>query len=317
MRITRTLAAATAAVTVLVLGATPAAAHVSSAADEAHETYGAYDGYDAYDAAPDVRQIRHIPLQGAVNVRDVGGYRTYDGERVRHGRVYRADALSRLTDADVTALAGLGLGRVVDFRIADEVRFDGPDRLPAGLTATARPVTDNGLFQRIMTAIGSRDPVKQEELLGGGRAEAFMRDAYRTFVTDAANRAVFAATLRDIADGGAPLLYHCTAGKDRTGWTTYVLLRALGVPERTAVDDYLASNAFRAAYDAKVRETLEQTGMMQNPDLLIPLQEVRTGYLDAALAEVTQHYGGFGGYLTRGLGLDARTLVALRERMVT
>lgn len=69
-------------------------------------------------------------------------------------------------------------------------------------------------------------------MLGGGRAEAYMRDIYRTFVTSPENRARFAATLREIADGGrGPLLYHCTSGKDRTGWLSYVLLRALAVPE--------------------------------------------------------------------------------------
>ncbi|MFD0413699.1 tyrosine-protein phosphatase [Streptomyces sp. NPDC127108] len=308
MRTTRTRTAATVAVLTLVLGAAPGVtAHAAPSAPRPSYTH------PLASEAP-----RQIPLQGAVNVRDVGGYRTYDGERVRHGRVFRADALSKLTDGDVSTLAGLRLRKVVDFRVAEEVRYDGPDRLPAGLVATARPVTDNGLFRQLMTVIGSRDPVKQEEMLGGGKAEAFMRDVYRTFVTDATDRAQFGATLRDIAGGGtaAPLLYHCTSGKDRTGWTTYVLLRAVGVPERTVVDDYLASNTFRAAYDAKLRETLRQTGMMQNPDLLVPLQEVRTDYLDAALAEVTRRYGGFGGYLTKGLGLDAGTLVELRRAMV-
>ncbi|GGR93378.1 protein-tyrosine-phosphatase [Streptomyces aureoverticillatus] len=305
---TRT-AAAVAAVFALTLGAAPAAA--------AHTAPAAPPAPAAPHAAP-ADAPRQIPLQGAVNVRDVGGYRTYDGESVRHGRVFRADALSRLTDADVAKVAGLGLRKVVDFRVAEEVAYDGPDRLPGGLVATSRPVTDNGLFRQLMTVIGSRDPVKQEEMLGGGRAEAFMRDVYRTFVTDATDRTQFGATLRDIAAGGtaAPLLYHCTSGKDRTGWTTYVLLRAVGVPERTAVQDYLASNTFRAGYDAKLRETLKQTGMMQNPDLLIPLQEVRTDYLEAALAEVDQRYGSFGGYLTKGLGLDAGALVKLRRALV-
>ncbi|MEV7191695.1 tyrosine-protein phosphatase [Streptomyces sp. NPDC093510] len=260
--------------------------------------------------------VRHIPLQGAVNVRDVGGHRTYDGERVRHGRVYRADALSKLTDADLGTIAGLGLKKVIDFRVPAEVQYDGPDRLPVGLSPTSRPVTDNGLFTRLITAIGSRDPVKQEEMLGNGRAAAFMHDVYRTFVTDSANRAQFAATLRDIAVSRSPLLYHCTAGKDRTGWTTYLLLRLVGVPERTATDDYLASNTYRAAYDARLREQLRQGGLMQNPDLIIPLQEVRTDYLDTALDEAEKRYGGLGGYLSKGLGLDAGTILKLRDRLV-
>ncbi|MEU4995355.1 tyrosine-protein phosphatase [Streptomyces sp. NPDC021622] len=314
MHIARTRTAVGVAISAIALGTLPAwAAHAEPTAP----------GRDTARHAPQHPRpasdgVRQIPLQGAVNARDLGGYRTYDGEQVRYGRVFRADALAKLTDADVGTLAKLGLKKVVDFRVPAEVKYEGADRLPAGLTPTSRAVSDNGLFTMLMTVIGSKDPVKQEEMLGNGKAEAFMRDVYRTFVTDGTNRAQFAATLRDIARGGdaSPLLYHCTSGKDRTGWTSYLLLRAVGVPERTAVGDYLASNTYRAAYDAKVRESLKQSGMMQNPDLLIPLQEVRTGYLEASLDEVKKQYGSFDGYLRKGLGLDARTILALRERMV-
>ncbi|MFF9014126.1 tyrosine-protein phosphatase [Streptomyces sp. NPDC014870] len=261
--------------------------------------------------------IRHIPLQGAVNVRDLGGYLTYTGDRVRQGLVYRGDALGKLTDADLTTLSGLRLATVVDFRIPLEIQADGADRLPGGLVPVSRTVTDNGLNALIRAAIGSRDPVKQEEMLGGGRAAAFMADVYRTFVTDADNRARFAATIRDIARPGAgPLLYHCTSGKDRTGWLSHLLLTVCGVPERYAVEDFLASNTFRAAYDAKLREGLKQAGLMQNPDLLIPMQEVRTEYLNAALTEAKTRYGSLFRYLTDGLALEPRTLAQLQDRLV-
>ncbi|MFJ8127079.1 tyrosine-protein phosphatase [Streptomyces hydrogenans] len=261
--------------------------------------------------------IRQIPLQGAVNVRDLGGHPTYDGERVRHGLVYRGDHLGKLTEADLVTLAGLGLARAVDFRIPLEVGHDGADRLPAGVTAVARPITDNGLFGQLTAAIGSRDPVLQEQMLGGGRAATFMADVYRTFVTDAANRAAFGRTLRELAaPGTGPVLYHCTSGKDRTGWTSWLLLRLVGVPERSATEDYLASNTLRAAHDARVREGLRQSGMMRNPELIVPLQEVRREYLDAALDEVRAGYGGLYRYVTAGLGLDLRTVAGLRERLV-
>ncbi|MFB7516120.1 tyrosine-protein phosphatase [Streptomyces sp. NPDC056144] len=261
--------------------------------------------------------IRQIPLQGAVNVRDLGGYLTYDGGRVRHGLAYRGDALGKLTDADVTTLAGLGLGTVVDLRIPLEVQYDGADRLPAGPAAVARPTNDNGLFAKILQAIGSRDPVVQEQMLGGGRAAAFMTEVYRIFVTDAGNRAAFGATLRDLADPArGPLLLHCTSGKDRTGWTSYLLLTLLGVPASSARADYLASNTIRGAYDAKVREGLKLGGFMQNPDLIVPFQEVRDAYLDAALDQVRVSYGSLFRYVSEGLGLEFRELVALRERLV-
>ncbi|MFJ2593044.1 tyrosine-protein phosphatase [Streptomyces erythrochromogenes] len=300
--------AAAAAVAAFALATLPTAAYAAAAP-------GA--GVGARHHQQQAETIRQITLQGAVNVRDLGGYRTWTGGQVRQGLVYRSDALGKLTDADLATVSGLGLTKVIDFRIPMEVQYDGADRLPAGLSATARPVSDLGLYGTLVGAIGSGDPVTQEQMLGGGRAEAYMRDIYRTFVTAPENRAQFAATLRELADGRqGPVLYHCTSGKDRTGWMSYVLLRALAVPEGTAERDYLASNTFRAAYDAKVRAGLKQSGRMQNPDLLIPLQEVRQDYLDSATAQMEADYGSFYGYLTQGLGLDLRTLAKLQSRLV-
>ncbi|WP_030707187.1 tyrosine-protein phosphatase [Streptomyces sp. NRRL F-2580] len=298
-----------AAAAALAIGTLPASAYAAAP--------GAGVSARHHQAQPQAETIRQISLQGAVNVRDIGGYRTWTGGEVRQGLVYRSDALSKLTDADVTTVSGLGLTKVVDFRIPMELQYDGADRLPSGLTATSRPVSDLGLYGTLVDAIASGDPVTQEQMLGGGRAEAYVRDIYRTFVTGPENRVQFAATLRELADGGqGPVLYHCTSGKDRTGWMSYVLLRALAVPEDTAERDYLASNTFRAAYDARLRAGLKQSGRMQNPDLLIPLQEVRQDYLDAATARMEADYGSFYGYLTEGLGLDLWTLAKLQNKLV-
>ncbi|MFD5413973.1 tyrosine-protein phosphatase [Streptomyces nojiriensis] len=299
-----------AAAAALAVGTLPASAYAAAAP-------GAGVSARHHQHQQQAETIRQIPLQGAVNLRDIGGHRTLTGGQVRQGLVYRSDALSKLTDADVTTVSGLGLTKVVDFRIPMELQYDGADRLPTGLSPTSRPVSDLGLYGTLVGAIGSGDPAVQEQMLGGGRAEAYMRDIYRTFVSSPENRAQFAATLREIADGRqGPVLYHCTSGKDRTGWMSYVLLRALAVPEDTAERDYLASNTFRAAYDARVRAGLKQSGRMQNPDLLIPLQEVRQDYLDSATAQLEADYGSFYGYLTQGLGLDLRTLAKLQAKMV-
>ncbi|OLZ64126.1 protein-tyrosine-phosphatase [Streptomyces sp. IMTB 2501] len=264
-----------------------------------------------------VDTVRHIALDGAVNVRDLGGYHTVTGREVRYGRVFRADALGKLTDTDIAKLSTLRLHTVVDFRTPDEVRRDGADRLPDGLKVTSRPVDDLGLSARILAVIGSKDPVRQREMLGDGKAEQLMRSVYRTFVTDVDDRRQFAGTLRDIADHKrSPLLYHCTAGKDRTGWMSYLLLRAVGVPSGTAEKDYLLSNDFRAEADRRTREGLEKAGLMEDPDLLIPLQEVREDYLAAALDQAGHDYGSLHGYLTQGLGLDTPTLAKLRAGLL-
>ncbi|MFI8951027.1 tyrosine-protein phosphatase [Streptomyces sp. NPDC053750] len=307
MRTARIRRTAAAVVSAVVLGLLPAGTVADAAAQP------------AATASRDVTAgaVRHIALQGAVNVRDLGGYRTEKGRQVRYGQVFRADGLGRLTDADVSKLAALDLRTVVDFRVPLEVRHDGADRLPEGVTAVSRPVNDLGLYGRTTEVIGSKDPVRQQEELGDGKAEQMMRSIYRTFVTDADSRRRFAALVRDIArHKRTPLLYHCTSGKDRTGWMSFLLLRAVGVPAETAEKDYLLSNEFRSEADRRTREALKQAGHLQNPDLLIPLQEVREDYLEAAVDQAEEDYGSLRGYLTDGLGLDAPTLAQLRARLL-
>ncbi|QLY34419.1 tyrosine-protein phosphatase [Nocardia huaxiensis] len=256
-----------------------------------------------------------ITLQGAVNVRDMGGFWTYDGSKTKSGKMIRADALGKLTDADVAKLGTLKLQQVIDLRTTAEVQGMGADRLPGGVPLVSRPIDDTGMFTKMFAAIQSKDPVKQQELLGDGKAEQIMGDVYRSFFnSDSLSK--FGQTVKDLANTSTATLFHCTAGKDRTGWVSYVVLRAVGVPESIARDDYMKSNDYRAAADAALRQQLKQAGIMQNPDLLIPLQEVREEYLDIAVDQVTAKYGDFGKFLTQGLGLDAATILKLRKNLV-
>ncbi|MFE3195748.1 tyrosine-protein phosphatase [Nocardia sp. NPDC059240] len=274
-------------------------------------------GMGAAVAAPiPMRQeATQITLQGAVNVRDVGGYATYTGDSTQAGKVIRSDALGKLTDADVQKLGTLGIQTVVDFRTAPEVQGLGADKLPAGVTAVSRPIDDGGIYLKTAQAIGSKDPVQQQALLGDGKAEQIMKNAYTNFLSADAT-AKFAQTIKDVAAAPGAILYHCTSGKDRTGWMTYVLLQAVGVPESVARQDYLLSNQYRAASDAALRAQLKAAGIMQNPDLLIPLQIVSDEYLDVAVAQMKQQYGDFGKYLSKGLGLDAGTILKLHHNFV-
>lgn len=258
-----------------------------------------------------------ISLQGAVNTRDIGGYRTYDGEKTKSGKAIRSDSLEKLTDADVQKLVGLKVKAVVDLRTPGEIQFAGADKPIPGAQAVARPIDDTGLFQQMLAVIQTRDPQKQQDALGNGKAEQIMLNMYTTFISRAESRTAFGQTIKDLANTDKATLYHCTAGKDRTGWLTYVLLRAVGVPEGTARQDYLLSNQYRAAADAALRQQVQQAGLMQNPDLLIPLQEVRDAYLDAAVDKMEKDYGDLGKFLTKGLGLDAGTILKLRKNLVT
>ncbi|MFJ9866146.1 tyrosine-protein phosphatase [Streptomyces sp. NPDC101165] len=194
--------------------------------------------------------------------------------------MYRSESLAKIRPEGVTALAGLRLGSVIDLRTLTEVQADGTDRLPAGVTPVPQPVDDTSLF-------------------------AFI-----------ANRAALGAAVRTVANSTKPVLFHCSAGKDRTGVVADTILRAVGVPASTAEIDYLLSNQLRAASDQALRDQLKAAGYMQNPDLLIPLQEVRSDYLAAFRDQAVHDYGSFGAFLINGLGLDGSTLTRLRGRLV-
>jgi len=168
---------------------------------------------------------RHVVLDGAVNVRDIGGYRSVQGLEVTRGRLFRGDTLSQLSSGDVDRLDRLGLRTVIDFRSPGEVLLGGDDRLAYGVEFAHLPVSGGDLGD-LYELIASGDHERQRRELGEGRAASFMAEMNRGFVTDARQREAFGAALRLIcAPGRLPLLYHCTAGKDRAGWMT-----AIGVP---------------------------------------------------------------------------------------
>lgn len=259
---------------------------------------------------------RVLSVPGLVNARDVGGYATYDGKSTRWGVVYRSETLSKLPADGVTALGQLGLGSVIDLRTAPEIQADGTDRLPAGVTAIAQPVDDTSLFAFIGQVVRSKDPAYQQAQLGNGAAEARMTALYRGFVTNPANRAALGSAIRTVANSTKPVMFHCSSGKDRTGVLADTILRAVGVPASTSEQDYLLSNQLRASADKALRDQVKAAGYMQNPDLLIPLQEVRSPYLAAFRDQAVADYGSFGDFLTNGLGLDTTTLAKLRARAV-
>ncbi|MFI1585939.1 tyrosine-protein phosphatase [Embleya sp. NPDC020630] len=259
---------------------------------------------------------RSLGLQGAPNARDLGGYRADSGRTVKYGQAFRADALGKLTDADVARLGGLGLDVSADFRTDIEITGNGVNRLPAGTPVENLPIADGNLTAITNAAVGSRDPIRQKELLGDGKAAAALENVYRGFVDDPAQRAQFATVLRDLADGKT-VIYNCTAGKDRTGWMSAIVLKALGVDDATVQADFLASNDNLRARNEATKAGLKAAGLMQDPSLMDPLLYVQKSYLDTAFAEVQSKFGSFDAYLRKGLNIDPITELRLRARLLT
>jgi protein-tyrosine phosphatase len=258
----------------------------------------------------------HLRLDGAVNVRDIGGYRSAFGPAVTSGQLFRADSLSQLTPPDLDRLAALGLRAVIDFRTSGEILLNGADRLPPGIQAVSLPVS-GGDLGAIYEVIASGDPERQQQALGAGRAADFMVAMNRGFVSDARQREQFGAALRMIAGGRVPLLYHCTGGKDRTGWMTAIILTTLGVPREAVTRDYMLSNDYHQAGYAKLRSDLVKAGMVRDPQLLRPVLEQSPAYLDAAFDEAERLFGTFEDFLERGLGAGEAAQRDLRDTLLS
>jgi len=265
---------------------------------------------------PERAPSRHVPLEGAVNVRDIGGYRSAYGREVIRGRLFRGDSLSQLTRNDTERLGQLGLRTVIDFRTPGEILLAGPDRLPYGVELAQLPVSGGDLGS-IYEVIASGDHDRQRWKLGNGRAASFMVEMSRAFVADERQREAFGAALRLMcAAEKLPLLYHCTGGKDRTGWMTAIVLTALGVPRELVLRDYLLSNDFHRTGYTKLRLDLIKTGIVGDPELLRPILELSPTYLGAAFEEADRRYSSFEEYLTRGLGVSDVMLAGLRRTLL-
>ena len=254
---------------------------------------------------------RRLPLDGAHNFRDLGGYETQDGRRLRWGVLYRSDALADLSDDDLAYLGRLGLRRVVDFRSPLERERDA-DRLPESpdLEVSLRPISGDAL-----------DPSElQDRLLSGDASGAelasLLIDANRAFVTDFSD--VYSAFLRELADAQRlPLLFHCTAGKDRAGFAAAVALLAVGVSRETVMSDYLLTNGYSAEHTQRMLRIIHWASFFRSdPDSVRPLFEARPEYLQAAFDTIDAEYGSVDAYLREGLAVDAALRARLRANLL-
>ncbi|MFG3140079.1 tyrosine-protein phosphatase [Streptomyces sp. NPDC048211] len=242
---------------------------------------------------------RLIALQGAVNFRDAGGYRTADGHWVKMGEVYRSDALDKLTTADLAKLRRLSVRTVFDLRMASE-RTAAPDLVPAGARhVVADVLAGSPTFTAMPTtpAEGVAMMVEGEKFMVSGDTA---KSAYRSVFGGIAD------------DRSRAVVFHCTAGKDRTGWANAALLTAIGVPRSTVMADYLASNDYRAEANAAALASMPAA----QAAVYKPLLDVRPEYLNSGFTEVGKEFGSFTAYEKRALGLDAGDIRELKRDLL-
>lgn len=249
--------------------------------------------------APDPTALdRTIDLRLVFNMRDLGGLRTADDRALRRGRLFRADGVQRLRDQDLETVRALGLRTVVDLRTAAEIGRSG--RFPVEQC----PVSWHSLpMIRRMWA--------EDDLVATTGAADFLRDRYLNMLTDGADSL---AEVIQLAADGQPLLFHCAAGKDRTGVVAAVLLGLIGVTREDIISDYHATAGAMAAFvDWLTLEHPEAIDAMtsQPPEYLEAPPEAMAGFLDA----VDARYGSMLG-LAEHLGVQPESVTRLRASVL-
>ncbi|MEM8966938.1 MAG: tyrosine-protein phosphatase [Bacteroidota bacterium] len=248
---------------------------------------------------------RQIYFRGTYNTRDLGGYSTTDGRRVRWGLLYRSDDLGDLKRSDWEYWNQIGIQQVVDFR-EPEALDRKPDRLPPDTSLIIRQ------FSVYDTSVTRRDNRKllQRADPETYNSETILLENNRMYVEQYTS--VFARTFEELLQQQHPLLYHCSAGKDRTGFMSAMILYALGVPYETIMRDYIASNYYR---QKRIRRRARLSPLIGiSPRISLPLLEVRTKYLEEAFRAIEEEYGSLDNYLVEGLQLSISERQALQEK---
>jgi protein-tyrosine phosphatase len=238
---------------------------------------------------------RHLNLAGASNFRDLGGYPGKGGRHTRWRHLFRSNHLGHLSDEDIAVLRDLGLKSAFDLRGAEE-------RLPTlckhdGIAVHSLPIEP-------VTMVVLRDLLAEGKQLGEAETAEVMRESYRNYVRH--NTATYRTLFTHLLGDSAPLVIHCTAGKDRTGFAAALILKALGVPDDVIVDDYLLTNRFYKRAEGVSSELPEEARAV--------LGRVEASFLQASLDTVRSDFGDLEAYFETGLGLGARERAEFERR---
>ena len=242
---------------------------------------------------------RHVVLQGAANFRDIGGYETKDGRHVKWGEIYRSADISKLTDADLEVLKEKKITYDVDLRGHQE-QAQAPDKLNPGMDYILLPAGSDNL-NNWMKGIAN---------VKGKGGDSLMVVFYSNTDSLAARYKPFFSKLLGLPTDQS-LVFHCTAGKDRTGIGAALLLYSLGVPYNTIMKDYLATNYYRTAENQR-----SINGMHIDKEVATDMLQAKKEYLDATFTAIKKQYGSVDNYLRTQIGLDDNKISILKSKFL-
>lgn len=256
---------------------------------------------------------RALNFEGINNFRDLGGYPTADGRQVKWGVLYRSGNFANSSRADLEGLKQLHLKTLVDFRSAVE-KAEEPNQLPepTGFRVVEIPTLDDGNSAMVKDI---------KERFESGNFEGFdpgamMIEGNRQFATE------FTPQFRQFIDevraaDGAPIVWHCTAGKDRTGFAAAILLRILGVSQDVVMQDYLTSNLYARDTRRSQMLLLRLFKGEAAADTMKVLMGVEPDWLAAAFDQIDKTWGSFDNYVHQGLGLSDADIDHLKATLLT
>ena len=253
-------------------------------------------------AAAQPAHERLLPLQGGRNFRDLGGYRAADGRTVKWRILFRSGEMHELTAQDYAYLNRLGIRTVCDFRDRHE-RASQPTLWPAGDAPTTFAEDYESAQVGLMPSMDKLTPQK---------ARAMMLAHYPQMLTTFAPQ--YRRMFQELLAGHAPLAFHCSGGKDRTGVASALLLTALGVPRATVIADYELTNRYLPANDPQVMKapTAQVFARLPAP-VRRELSRADAAYIKAMFARLDAHKDGARGYLRDEMGLSDADIARLRD----
>lgn len=255
---------------------------------------------------------KSLGINSIPNLRDMGGYKTANGATVTGGLVYRANQFYNISAGDMLKIEKLNLKNVFDLRTSAE-KNTSPDELPAGV---------NNIWLDVLADVPASGPANLTALLtepkqanielGDGKVEALFKQAYRNCISLPSAKTAYRKLFLSLGDKNQlPALFHCTTGKDRTGWAAAALLTLLGVPRDVVMQDYLRSNEYiLPMYDSLIQKFVDEGGSKSIP---LAIFGVKEEYLNAAFDELNTKYESIENYFSEALGITAEQQNALRN----